>query len=223
MARYSMAFSKTGYMIYISHLDLMRLFRRTFTRAGIPLQYSQGYNPHPKMSFAQPLSLGYEGMEEYLEFYLTEEIDPEEIQRVMGPATPEGIDILSCQRLPDKGDSLSASCVAALYEIRIPLEELGDKAEKMADPSGFLAQDSIKVFKKVKKKKDKKEVEIRDKIRELDLDIIDNNLVMSTKLDAGSASNLSAELLLEAFLRFHETEVPRETVEISRLKLLFND
>ena len=58
MNRY-MQFSKTGTSCYISHLDLVRVFHRAFKRAGIKLEYSKGFNPHPKMGFAQPLSLGY--------------------------------------------------------------------------------------------------------------------------------------------------------------------
>ena len=59
MSKYIVEFSKTGAMCYISHLDMMRLFNRLFKRADIRLAYSKGFNPHPKMGFAQPLSLGY--------------------------------------------------------------------------------------------------------------------------------------------------------------------
>ena len=68
MYRYYLEFSKTGNIRFISHLDLLRLFKRTFKRSGIELVYSQGFNPHPKLGFAQPLSLGYEGLAEILEF-----------------------------------------------------------------------------------------------------------------------------------------------------------
>ena len=68
MNRYVITFSKMGTICYISHLDLMRMFRRTFKKAGIRLAYSQGFNPHPKMGFAQPLSLGYWGLREMMEF-----------------------------------------------------------------------------------------------------------------------------------------------------------
>ena len=68
MTRYIMQFSKTGTSCYISHLDLVRVFHRAFKRAGIKLEYSKGFNPHPKMGFAQPLSLGYTGIREYIEF-----------------------------------------------------------------------------------------------------------------------------------------------------------
>ena len=59
MNRYVMKFYKDGYVKYTSHLDLLRIFKRSFKKTGLALQYSQGFNPHPKMGFAQPLSLVY--------------------------------------------------------------------------------------------------------------------------------------------------------------------
>ena len=75
MSKYAIVFSKTGYIRYTSHLDLLRLFKRAFRRAGIPVAYSHGFNPHPKMSFAQPLSLGYAAEEELLEFETEDPFD----------------------------------------------------------------------------------------------------------------------------------------------------
>ena len=68
MTRYIMQFSKTGTSCYISHLDLVRVFHRAFKRAGIKLEYSKGFNPHPKMVFAQLLSLGFTCLREFFEF-----------------------------------------------------------------------------------------------------------------------------------------------------------
>ena len=72
--KYVIRFQKTGVICYTSHLDIMKVFKRSFKRAGIRLAYSQGFNPHPKMGFAQPLSLGYESMDEYIEFETVDEI-----------------------------------------------------------------------------------------------------------------------------------------------------
>ena len=82
MSKYIIEFSKTGTICYTSHLDLMRIFKRVFKRTGIALAYSQGFNPHPKMGFAQPLSLGYWGMEEYIEFETAEEWQPDQLLQI---------------------------------------------------------------------------------------------------------------------------------------------
>ena len=76
MYKYAVGFSKTGTICYTSHLDIMRLFNCVIKRAGIKLAYSHGFNPHPKMVFAQPLSLGYTGLNEYIEIETTEDHEP---------------------------------------------------------------------------------------------------------------------------------------------------
>ena len=63
-------FQKSGNAVYISHLDLMRLFQRAFKRAGLPLTHTQGFNPRPSVSIALPLSLGVESQCELLDFEL---------------------------------------------------------------------------------------------------------------------------------------------------------
>ena len=65
--KYVLKFTKDGYAKYTSHLDLLRFFKRAFRKSGIALSYSQGFNPHPKLGFAQPLSLGYASSCELLE------------------------------------------------------------------------------------------------------------------------------------------------------------
>lgn len=85
-------FEKTGNAIWISHLDLMRLFQRAFKRAGLPLTHTQGYNPRPSVSIALPLSVGVESRCELLDFNLDGvEVDPEEVKVRLNRALVEGI------------------------------------------------------------------------------------------------------------------------------------
>ena len=65
MSRYVLTFYKKGNMRFISHLDMQRLFRRVLYRANIPLEFSQGFNPHPITNLVQPLSLGFEAEKDY--------------------------------------------------------------------------------------------------------------------------------------------------------------
>ena len=83
MPRYVIEFEKGGYTKYISHLDLLRVFKRIFKVTGLDVRYSQGYNPHPKMGFAQPLSLGYSSVNEYLEFETVTAHDTGEMRNVI--------------------------------------------------------------------------------------------------------------------------------------------
>lgn len=221
MARYYLTFTKTGYAVYTSHLDMQRFFKRAFARAGIGLAFSNGFNPHPKMSFAQPLSLGYASRGEYLEFQTEKAIPAEEIKDKLNEVMPSGIAITHCRELAEGGKSLAAMCRAASYRIFIRWEEerFGCKAAAF-DRAGFLAQPEIIVSKRMKKKKEPAEVDIKGKIREIEWVAQDDILIMSTVLDAGSNSNLSPELLVQAIGHWLGVEIPPENVEITRLSII---
>ena len=89
-------FSKTGDAIWISHLDLMRLFQRAFKRAGLSLKHTQGYNPRPSVSIALPLSVGVESVCELLDFELDgAQVPNEEIMTRLNTALVDGIRVLS--------------------------------------------------------------------------------------------------------------------------------
>ncbi len=89
-------FEKTGNAVYISHLDLMRLFQRAFKRAGLPLTHTKGYNPRPSVSIALPLSLGVSSRCELLDFALEGEgYSNEEILTRLNKSLTEGVKVLS--------------------------------------------------------------------------------------------------------------------------------
>lgn len=89
-------FEKTGRAKYISHLDLNRTMTRALRRAELPIWYTEGFNRHPYITFAAPLSLGYEGLRESMDFRLEEEVaDGEVVDRLNG-VMPEGLRVVSC-------------------------------------------------------------------------------------------------------------------------------
>ena len=88
-------FEKTGNAVFISHLDLMRLFQRAFKRAGLPLTHTQGYSPRPSVSIALPLSVGISSHCELLDFELTDcNVDLPEMKKRLNEALIEGVRIL---------------------------------------------------------------------------------------------------------------------------------
>ena len=90
-------FTKTGEAVWMSHLDLMRLFQRAFKRAGLPLTHTQGYNPRPSVSIALPLSVGVESLCELLDFDLEGKSLPgEEIVSRLNRALVPGVQVLQC-------------------------------------------------------------------------------------------------------------------------------
>jgi len=116
-------FEKTGSAVYISHLDLMRLFQRAFQRAGLPLTHTQGFNPRPSVSIALPLSLGVESLCELLDFDLEGEMPPlEEVADRLNSALISGVRIREVytdgQKL--KNLSLLQSCLTLEYDRGVP-------------------------------------------------------------------------------------------------------
>lgn len=211
--RYIIQFSKEGMLRFTSHLDMIRFFKRAFNRADILLMYSQGFNPHPKMTFAQPLSLGYTSKCEILEIETREDIDPSDLKERLNNQMPLGMEIVSCDYLSDKDKGIAGRIQEAKYQITIDQDlKLSD-----SDVAKFLKEDSIIVLKKQKKKKELKEVNIRSKIRNLDLAIVDNKYVMLTTLDCGSVSNLNPELLIKGLENYFNIEIDPINVQIQRV------
>lgn len=94
MAR--LVFEKTGNAVWISHLDLMRLFQRAFKRAGLPLKHTQGFNPRPSVSIALPLSVGVESVCELLDFELLDDMPSmEDIRNRLNDTLVSGVKVLA--------------------------------------------------------------------------------------------------------------------------------
>ena len=88
-------FKKMGMSRYVSHLDLMRAMTRAIRRANLPLWYTEGFNPHPYMTFALPLSLGMESLCESMDIRIVGESSNEELFDMLKDSMPPGIDIIS--------------------------------------------------------------------------------------------------------------------------------
>ena len=227
MSRYVMKFHKDGYVKYTSHLDILRIFKRTFKKCGFPLRYSQGFNPHPKMGFAQPLSLGYSSKCELIEFETVENHDPAVILEKMRDALPEGLNPISCVSFEKPNvKSLAAEADRAHYLVWIPLHEEETAVwtqDKLADTlSAYLAQDEITAMKRQKKTKKLAPVDIKKMIRGITAELNgENRIQMLLDLDCGSTSNLSPELVITTFCEFAKLKAERYEIEVERKELFF--
>ena len=219
--KFALKFNKKGYMRYISHLDLLRLFKRLFRTCGIEIRYSQGFNQHPRLSFAQPLSLGYEGRGEWLEFETNGEYEPQKMSEILQSRAPEVIEITTCRRLPDNSPSLAALAESARYEIAIPSALSQEAIEKLVD--SYMAQEDIPVEKKRKKDKKTVTVNIRPHIRELSGKAADGQVRLDALLDCGSAANCSPEHVISSFLTFAGLDVRRHEIEVVREGINFSN
>jgi len=98
MYKLSFVFSKKGYMKYIGHLDLMRLFMRALRRADLPLKMSEGFTPRPKLSFKRALKLGLESESEEGSIVLRIPVEPQDFINRLQKQLPEGIEITHVER-----------------------------------------------------------------------------------------------------------------------------
>ena len=89
-------FEKTGMLRFISHLDLCRTMKAVILRSGLPIWYTEGFNPHPKMVFATSLSLGQESVCEFMDFKLTHEMDADDVKNALNDAMPDGLKVTLC-------------------------------------------------------------------------------------------------------------------------------
>ncbi|MBR5779274.1 MAG: TIGR03936 family radical SAM-associated protein [Clostridia bacterium] len=97
MADIRVCFTKLGNLKYISHLDLQRAIHRMLVRSGLPISYSEGFNPHPRLNIALPLSIYQEGERELCDFRVTEDIDVLTIKSKLQSAAFPGLDIVSVE------------------------------------------------------------------------------------------------------------------------------
>ena len=139
-------FEKTGNAIWISHLDLMRVFQRSFKRAGLPLTHTQGFNPRPSVSIALPMSVGVESQCELLDFDLEgDRIPNEEICERLNRALVEGVRVL---RVYDGGAKLKHLCYLSC-EVELEYDN-GIPAQAQEEISRLFAKEAVTVEKKNK-------------------------------------------------------------------------
>lgn len=173
-------FQKVGRLQFISHLDLARTMRTAIVRAGIPVKYSEGFNPHPKMSFARQLSIGTESICEFMELKLTEEPDCERIKKELAKNLTDEMRILDVYVPERKPNEIGWA------EYRI--EFFPESSETVPLYSDIIA-DKLIVTKRTKS--GEKEVDIRPQIREYS----QNGNVLTAVLCADSTAYLNPEYI----------------------------
>jgi radical SAM-linked protein len=110
-------FSRTSALVYASHLDMVRCVQRTLRRAGLPVQYSQGFNPHPLLSFAQALAVGLTTEGDYFAVGLDDAVPHDELIKRFNANAPNGLVALAARDMPSDEKSPMARVAAAVYRL----------------------------------------------------------------------------------------------------------
>lgn len=146
-------FTKLGYLKFISHLDLVDLFQRTLFQNKVDVKFSEGFNPHPRMSIAYPLPLGIESNSEYMEIYLNSKIDLKDFLIKMNERLPQGIKIVEAKY--DDDESISNKVKSVVYAFKL-LNTFYDKNKDIdlaKELDKINAMDMVEIERKRKKGK----------------------------------------------------------------------
>lgn len=130
--RLRIRYAKRGRLRFTSHRDFSRAFERALFRARVPMAYSSGFNPHPRISYAGASPTGAASEAEYLEIGLAEVVDPEVVRRELDASLPDGLDLLEV--VPSGGGSLADRLEASVWQITVrgvEVEALAAAAEQL--------------------------------------------------------------------------------------------
>lgn len=206
--------SKQGRIKYVSHLDMFRLMQRAVRRAQIPLWYTEGFNPHPYISFLLALSLGVEGKREPVDIRIVGEMSPKEIQERLNAAFPEGMKVEEATYPFHK----PAEIAFGEYSVVLDQSEISFEELKAALDSGELVTEKSG---KSGGRKVIKTVNVSEHIKKYTLTQDEKFLFLSVILPAGSAFNLNPLQLFDAVSRkLNRTITPESAV---RNRLLTED
>ena len=185
-------FSKTGRAKYISHLDLNRTMIRAFRRAGLPIWYTEGFNRHPYVTFAAPLSLGYEGDRETMDIRLKEEMNMEELVQRLDGVMPEGLHVFAAGKPVMKPGEVKS----ARYAITASCAAM--------DFRGMLSQTEILVDKRTKKN-GTKPVDLKPILSDSEAIVSEEgvgNTHIELVLPCNSTLSINPSLVMAALCRF---------------------
>jgi len=176
------AFEKTGKLKYISHLDLCRTMTRIMLRSEVPIWYSEGFNPHPKMVFALPLSVGTESVCELMDIKIPDDVEPSAVAEKLIPASFGGL-VFKEAYIPDKKFSLvdRASYVITIRE--------GKSVEEIKK----ILSGPIVVMKRTKS--GEKLTDISEFIKSFECSEKDGNIILDIILSASSENYLNPEYI----------------------------
>lgn len=183
---------------YISHLDITRCMQRALTRTRLPIWYTEGFNPHIYITFALPLSLGYESKSEIMDMRLTEQMELDDVKAILNKALPSGINVTKVALPKNKPEIIkTANYTITLKSNSVPpvsSQTLSDCLQNM------LSEDKIEVSKHTKK--GNKIVDIKPDIKINSIENFDEN--NSIKLDittcAGIDKNINPTLFTDELI-----------------------
>ncbi len=202
--RIRITFSKTGALCYIGHLDLQTIWERSARRADLPLAYSQGFHPQPKINIASALPLGFSSRCEMVDLRLKEDVDLDALPQRLQTAMPSGIGILKVENVDESLPALQTQIVSAEYEVT--LTEAVDRSVLKRKIDELLANESLP------RERRGKTYDLRPLIENLDAISKDK---IHMRLSAREGATGRPDEVLDAL------GVPLEQTRVERTRLIF--
>ena len=211
--KYRITYTKTGDIAYVGHLELKRLLERAFRRAELPMRFSSGFSPEPKISYGSPVPLGVESTAELLDLELVESVNVKELSERINPHLPEGVVLYNARLVSPREPSITASVKKIRWRLdarstgrSFPEDELRRKI------SDFTAKKEIP-FSKVRKQK----------VRNVNM----REFVDSMELREGGLIDITMNVLKELQLRASQVgqvllDIPSEEAKFLRVKKIRN-
>lgn len=206
-------FSKTGKAKFISHLDLNRTFKTAFTRAKVPIWYTNGFNPHPKMVFSLPLSLGTESVCEFLDIRVLPDVDLEKIKSSLNANLPDDIQIKRVYKPETKLEQMRW----AKYAFTLTL---CDMSQSTAEAIKNMLNGPIEITKRTKKTKSGfMQADISSGIRSSSVIYNGDNIIITAELSASVDEYVNPDYIIKALSKYLQIDFEKENEGYTVMKL----
>lgn len=204
--RFRVWFRKGERVRYISHLDVLRAWERALRRAGLPLSYSQGFTPHPKIAFASPLPLGFVSDAEVMDVTLDEQLPVDEFRSRLAPESSEDLGVLNVEEIALSSPPPQAALLWADYTADVP--------ELPAEAAGEAVREfmSLKAFPWVEERKEKsRSYDLRPTVALMSVEPLDAGARLCMRLQADQSMTSRPEQVMAALFPGHEVSLYRRT------------
>lgn len=212
--RVRIAYTKLEEAKYIAHLDLAKVFERALRRAGVRLAYSEGFNPHPKISFGSALAVGVEGEHEYVDIEFEQEIDLKELLGRLQEQLPAGIRLIEGRYITQSAKALMAVLNAASYQVIVALALPVSEARLQEGIGAWLSREQVPYLRY--SKKGRVEKDIRPWVKVLTGEIQGDKAVFDLEVEVGNQGSVRPEEVIASLCDLENLPLDLDHLRIRR-------